>query len=141
MKNLILFVLLALGLSACDKEEIVPAGKYCTDIETFVQTHFPQQSILQVIRERDDLRTQYIVSLTDGVLLEFNRNCDIMEIQAPFALPASVIPPKVWDFAEANYPSNYIVAWELDGPHQEVELDNGIGLIFTKDGEFLKIDY
>ena len=140
MKHAFLIVFAALFATACEKQEILPAGEYCQGIETFAQTHFPGYPILQVIEDRDDLRKTFIASLQGGVVLEFDRKCAIIEMEAPFALPASAIPVKVWDFVEANYPSNVIVSWELDDRGQQVELDNGIGLEFTKGGDFLRID-
>jgi len=140
MKPFILILLTSFFAVSCDKQEILPAGKYCGDIDTFVQAHFPGSPVLQVIEDRDDLRKTYIASLQGGAVLEFDRRCDIIEMEAPFGLPASAIPAKVWDFTEKNYPANFIVSWELDDRGQQVDLDNGIGLEFTKGGDFLRID-
>ena len=72
--------------------------------------------------------------------MEFNSKNNIKSIEAKSKLPNSVIPEKIMEYVETNYPNNFIVEWDLDTKHQSVELNNGIELEFTLKGAFLRID-
>lgn len=140
-KTLIPFLAFALVIaSSCEKETVLEANDIPAEIETFVATHFDGQSIIQVTRERDDLRKSYEVLLDNYASLEFNGKKEITSVEAGEKLPDSVIPESVIAYVLETYPDNFIVAWELDDRRQQVELDHGIELEFSRDGKFIKID-
>ena len=56
-------------------------------------------------------------------------------------MPESVIPAKILEYTAANYPANFIIEWDKDKRDQSVELNNGIYLVFSLAGDFLRIDY
>lgn len=72
--------------------------------------------------------------------MEFNRKNDINEISSISQLPDSVIPEKIRQHTAANFPDNVIIGWELDDRNQQVKLNNGLELEFTKSGDFLRVD-
>lgn len=111
-----------------------------TAIKDYVNTHFPQDSILKVIKETDDSVVTYEVFLSENTKLEFDAEYSIISIDAVKKLPDSVIPAAIRDYVNSKYPNNFITDWELEPAHQEVELDNGIELEFTLDGVFIRID-
>lgn len=140
MKNLIFVLLVLFGLSSCDKETVMPDSKVPSEINSYVQTHFPDYKVLQVIKELDDLKKTYEVYLEGSFKLEFNRNKQIISLESQTGLPNSVIPEKILTYVQTNYPSNFIKEWELDDLGQEVRLDNKMELKFNKSGDFLRID-
>ena len=64
----------------------------------------------------------------------------IIDIDGKTALPNSVIPEKIRQYVTANYPTNVITDWELDDLNQQIQLDNGLNLEFTMNGDFIRID-
>ena len=78
--------------------------------------------------------------LSDQISLEFNRKNQIIDIDGKTALPNSVIPEKIRQYVTANYPTNVITDWELDDRNQQIQLDNGLDLEFTMNGDFIRID-
>lgn len=128
------------SLSSCEKETVLPESEWPAEIKTFVDTHFTDFAILQVVKDKDGLKKTYDVRLEGSFKLEFNSKMEIIEIEGTDRLPDSVIPDKILDYVNTNYPQNYIIEWELEGKNQEVKLDNRLELQFTMSGEFLRID-
>ena len=127
-------------LTSCEKETVLPASDVPAEIKTYIETHFPDNGILQVIKDKDGFTKTYDVVLEDGFSLEFNREMDIIEIDGSSRLPESVIPVKILDYVNQNYSGNYITDWEIDGKNQQVGLENDLDLEFNMSGEFLRID-
>ena len=146
MKKTFLLILMALSLfsfTSCEKETVLADNQTPSEIKTYVQTHFSDHSILQVIKDKDEFELTYNVMLSDRITLEFNRKKEIIDIDSKndLKLPGSVIPEKILVYVQSNYPSFYIVGWEVsDRTNQKVELNNDLELIFNKNGDFLRLD-
>src|SRR5690606_25102956 len=110
------------------------------DAQLFIAQHFPDQEIIQVVKERDDLKTGYDVYLSDGFNLDFDKKGNIIGVEGTSKLPDSVVPTKILAYVQANYPDSFIRDWELDDRGQEVTLSNGMDLKFDKEGNFIRID-
>ena len=72
--------------------------------------------------------------------MEFNRKKEVIAIDGVTQLPNSVIPEKILQYVNINYPTQFITDWELDFDNQQIELNNGLDLEFNKKGDFLRID-
>ncbi|MDD2635733.1 MAG: PepSY-like domain-containing protein [Bacteroidales bacterium] len=141
MKNLLaILILLTVLLSSCEKENIIPSSDLPSEITTYITTHFPNNSIVQAIEDKDGFTKTYDVTLSESISLEFNRKNEIIDIEGISELPSSVIPEKIRQYVTTNYPNNVIIGWGIDDKNQQVELDNGLDLEFNMDGDFLRID-
>ncbi len=139
--NLMSILSIALMLfTACDKERVISVDSLPVAANTYIAQHFPDHEILQVVKERDDLKTTYEVYLREGYKLEFNRKGDILGVEGNNRLPDSVIPEKILVYVNTNYSDHFILDWELDDRGQEVKLSNRLELKFDKNGNFLRID-
>jgi hypothetical protein len=139
-KRSFLVFLCAFSLISCEKEIILPPSEIPSEIQSFVLTHFPNNSVVQVVKDRDVLKKTYDIYLSDGISLEFNSRKEVIEINSNSSLPNSVMSEKITQFVATNYPSNFITYWELEARKQEIRLDNGIYLEFNLQGDFLRID-
>lgn len=140
MKKLLLLAIVPFVLTACDKESVLPLADVPTQITNYVNTHFPNNPIIQVIKDLDGVELTYDVTLEGNFFLEFNRKKEVIEIKGLTKLPDSVIPEKILDYVVTQYPENHIIKWELDDRSQEVTLDNELELVFNLKGDFLRID-
>ena len=141
MKQLLLLALLpALLLTACDKEKIIDTEDLPADVRGYVQTHYGSVAIRQAVKERDDLKISYYVYLENGTKLTFARNGDIKEIEGTTPIPDSALPALIVSYVSANYPGAFIKEWEIDDATQDVELSNNVKLEFDRHGNFLRID-
>ncbi|MBX2909884.1 MAG: PepSY-like domain-containing protein [Chitinophagales bacterium] len=142
MKSLIsntLVALLLLLATGCEKEKVIAAQDLPATVQTYISTHFTGNSITKAVKQKDK-NELYEVTLSDGTKLEFNAQNEVIDIDGKSKLPNSVIPNKILDYVTVNYPSNYIVGWELQNGNQEVQLNNQTVLLFNSAGDFLRIE-
>lgn len=125
---------------SCFKDSVLPIHEVDPKIASYVATHFPNQTIIQAIKDKDFLHKSYDVWLSDNIYLEFNKKFEIIEIDSEIKLPDSVIPVKILTYVHTNFPQQFITDWSYDDKRQEVELNNGMNLIFNKNGDFKGID-
>ncbi len=133
-------VCMMLNLTSCEQETVLEETQLPAEIKTYISTHFPDNTILQAVKDRDGVELTYDIILSDAITLEFNRKKEIIDISSTSKLPDSVIPDKILAYAGSKYPGNYIKDWEISDKNQQVELDNGLELVFTMSGDFLRID-
>ena len=118
----------------------VDISKLPSGIKEFLSNHFSDAKVVKYVKTTKLTKVTYKVELLGGIELKFNDKKEIVEIESKTKLPDSVIPSKILDYVAVNYPDNFIVEWEIEDDHQEVELDNGLELEFTMSGEFIKVD-
>ena len=138
--NKMFLLIFALFLTSCTKDVILTEQEVDSKIMSFVETHFPGETIIQAVKDKDFLHKSYDVWLTNNIYLEFNRKHDVIEIGSEKQLPDSVVPAKILEFVKNKYPTLFITDWSLDDNRQEVELSNDLNLIFNKSGDFLRIE-
>lgn len=136
----LLALALAFVFTSCDKEDIVNTDDLPGDATSFVSTHYPDQQILRVIKERDDLKVTYYVYLDNGTKLEFTKSGELKEIEGSERIPDSILPALVLDYVNDNYPGAFIRCWDPEGSTHEARLSNGLELVFDKYGNFLRIE-
>lgn len=136
--TLILTILIA--MISCDKDKVLSSSEYPSEITSYASTHFPNHSILQIVKDGDGMSNSFDVLLSDNISLEFNRKKELTEIDGKVKLPNSVIPDKIHQYVLTNYPDNYITKWKLDDGKQQIKLNNGIEIEFDKNNEFLRLD-
>lgn len=140
MKRIFLFLFATALLAGCEKETILPEHNLPGEIVTFVNTHFPENPVVQAVKEKDDFELSYKVILNGGFVLEFNRKKEITDIDGGAKLPDSVVSSSILSYVATQFPDQYIIGWERDSRSQQVTLVNGIELDFSMNGEFLRID-
>lgn len=133
-------MLLAMMFAACEQEKVVSSSSLPSEADDYITTHFPDQNVLQVIRERDDLRISYEVILENSTTLEFNRRGEIISIESFNQLPDSVIPSSILAYVDQNHADSFITEWSLDDNRQEIQLNTGLDLEFNMSGAFLRYD-
>ena len=143
MKNFVKFLPLLSGVllfSGCEKESVIPETELPTEASTFISTHFSNETVTQVIKEKDDWTTNYDVILANGLNLEFTKNGECRSIEGGVELPESVIPSGIQEYVKQHYTDHYIVKWEQEKKEQDVEISNGLELTFDESGQFVRID-
>ena len=122
------------------QDKVMTNSEIPAEIQHYVKTHFAQHTIARAEINKEGLQKEYEIKLNDRTQLEFNSKYQIIKIDADTALPQSVIPAKLLSYITTNYPQNHITEWELDNKVQEIKLNNGIKLEFSKQGDFKRID-
>ena len=129
-------------LASCEKNdefltlELLPqAAQQC------IETHFGDLAISSVVKDYDEFTYSYDVYFTNGNKIEFNRSGEWTDIDCRYTkVPDSIVPAGILSYVNANYPSNDIDQISVDRRYYEVDLDNGVDLVFTKSGDFVRVD-
>lgn len=145
MKKVILIALLTWAGTACEQEKSVAPESLPQTAQNFISTHFPQETVLQVVRDRDGLKTSYDVVLSNGFALDFTRSGECIQVDGKIkAIPDAVInPEKIRTFLQTNFSQQTVVSWEKDEDDRDrysIELSNGIELKFDQNGDFRRVD-
>lgn len=114
--------------------------EYPKQITTFVNEHFAESDIVSIKEEKKPHKTEYEVKLRNMEELEFDGSYKIKSIESKSGLPNSVIPQKIREYVSKNYSQNIIEEWKLKRKGQEIELDNGLEILFDFEGNFIKLD-
>lgn len=143
MKNVVLafsaFALLF--LTSCKKKDVVLEDNQIPEpISTYVRTNFQSQTILNCLKDKKSVGYEYNVAITSDVLLLFNESFEIQRIDGKNTLPETVVPVKIRDYVDANYPGQSVTDWELAKKlMQEVTLTNDVRLQFEQSGKFVTV--
>lgn len=125
----------------CETENIITDGDLPQSAQQFLTAHFSEETIAQVVKDKEWNSTQYEVTLSNGTNIDFNKSgdCTSMESHAT-SLPYAAIPTPILEYLENEYSNSVIVEWDLDEKGQVVELDNGLEFLFDQEGNFLRFD-
>jgi len=113
-----------------------------TKAKTFVRTYFDHYDIRFVKIEMTMTRTDYTVQFENGMKIEFNSNGDWDEVNSPSdCLPSDFLNNMIINHLNKNYPDCCLHVISKGKHKFEVELTNGLELVFNKKGEFLRYDH
>ena len=127
------------GTACTEKDPIGGNTSNYPEINAFVETYFPQTTILRVEADNDEIN----VKLADRTEIDFYlnydwKNIDCEDSQIYGSVPTELVPTQITDYVTANYPNNHIDKIEkkqaVRSNGWEIELDNDIELNF--DNEF-----
>lgn len=152
MKKLALFAFLAmvLAVASCTKE--TPTGGTSTNtnqwetegvgtpvnatnidpaIVSFVETHFPEASVLSC----NQTEHYYRVILSDNTKVYFTQTFEWVEVNCEHSsiygfVPETIVPEQITAYVTANYPNQHIDEIEKEHNCWEIELDNNVDLKF-----------
>ena len=144
MKKQISLILVALmaTLNACaDSERLVAFEQMPAPAQAKVTEFFQRTDVSYVTEEREIFGSEYKVRLNNGWELEFDSNGDMIKADAQkAALPAGLVPEGIQKYVLTTFPSAVITEWKKDGRTIDVELNNGLDLVFDLSYNFLRID-
>ena len=140
----ILFVLLSIvfSLTACaDWQNIVGEKELPLQAQTFIKTHFSMDDIALVEVEREKLHIEIQVYLKDGTELDFDMQGNFLGIDCQTReVPAGIVPDVIEEYVKTNYAGLFIMEYNIENRYLQVELNNGLELIFNLEGKFLRVD-
>lgn len=107
-----------------------------------LQKHFPNQKISYIKIDKEWFsETTYEVVLTDGTEVEFDSKGQWKEVDGKRkAVPEAYIPTSIRAYLKKEFPGRVVTKIDRDRRDYEVELDNGLDLVFDLKGNFLRLD-
>lgn len=148
MKNILLKLTLLFAVSffvmSCEKEELIDANNLPAVAGAFLNEHFKGVKVRAVIREKEPLSgTEYNVLLDNNIEVNFDENGDWTEVKARqniSAIPTSFVLVPIVDYVKTNYENAEIHSIDKEKHGFDVELTNGLELVFDTKGDFIRID-
>lgn len=136
MKNLLILIVAMLSVSALHAQAKDQAD-LPAKIQEYLKQSFPDHKVLRVEKDKDDKDPDYEIYLDKDIVLDFDKDNNIESIDARAKLPDTAIPPQILSYVKTKYPTAAIYDWEMDDNNQEITLDNGTELKFSKEGAFI----
>jgi len=111
--------------------------------KTFITTHFPDATIRLVEKQNTPIAGSSVfdVSLSNGFEIDFDANGNWIDIDGNhLAVPVALIPEKIKTYVATNYAAQFVTSIDNEKTHTDIELNNGVELVFDAQGNFLRID-
>ena len=126
-----------------DDDRRIPFEELPSKAQETLSAHFNVDEIISIEKETDDWEITYEVELRKDISITFDADGQWIEIDCNRTnpVPASLVPEKIMAYVTDNHSGNDVTKIELtDRGYYEVELSNGLELIFDRDFNFIRID-
>ena len=143
-KSVALAMFSAVLLWSCsdDKDEPVAVTTLPEAAQTFLSSHYAGVKEQSAVRDKDDHNVEYDVRLANGHEVTFDAEGNWTDVDAPTGqtVPDGLVPEAVALYIATNYPSEGINEISRSAAGYEVDLTNGVDLVFDSFGNFLRAD-
>lgn len=134
----------AVSLSACNHEDkkVIQFGELPQAAQTFVDTHFADKQVSIVYHDTELADKDYEVIFTDGANIDFSKKGEWTEVEDrdTNGVPTAIMLQGIVDYVTTNFAGQYVVQLGKERSNYEVELNNGVEMVFDKEGQFLRYD-
>ena len=123
---------------------------YSTNVEdlpqaarTLLTTHFPNVQVNHIKIDSHVLGGKdYDVVLNNGTEIDFDSEGRLDEIDCGRngKVPDALVFAPILQYVHNTYPGQKIIKYDVKRSGYEVELNNGLDLVFNKQGNFLHLD-
>ncbi len=136
-KIFLLMLMLTLSSAWASNDKVVALTRIPQKAQTIIAKHFEGAKVSYVKMENDWFSKSYDVVFNDGNKIEFDRRGEWKEIDCKYSrVPIQLVPTPIRHHVETRHPGTYIVQIDRDNKDYEIELNNGLELIFSLKGEF-----
>ena len=143
-KMMFLFVsLFVMNLAVfADNDKPIQVTEMPKEAQSFVKSHFANQSVAVAKMETDFLDKTYDVIFTNGDKVEFDKKGNWTKVDCEHTqVPQAVIPAAIQQYVSKNYPDAKVVMIEkTDRKGFDVDLSNGFDIEFDKKMRVVEID-
>ena len=141
-KNFFILAALTLSLLACaDNHQLIMEADLPAQAQTFLRKYFDLSDVTYISRERDGFHYEYSVYLNNATEIDFDHQGALQSIDCKRTpVPKGVVPELIDSFVTLHHPDQFIVEYVIEYRQQNVELNNGLELVFDSEGHFIRID-
>lgn len=141
-KILAIMAILITSLTACaDRLHLVQYSDLPAVAQSFIVKYYNASEISYIERELDGMHHEYNVYLKNATKIEFDHQGNLQSIQCHVsAVPEGIVPQLIVDYVTLHHPNQFIVEYEIGNRRLQVELSNGLELLFDLEGHFIGID-
>ena len=141
-KMLAIVATVIISLVACaDNEHMVSFADLPAKAQSFVQQDYTVSDVAQVERERYGLHYDYQAYLQNATELDFDYQGILESIDCKRnPVPEGIVPSVIVNYVQMHYGDLFVVEYVVEHRYLQVELNNGLELIFDHEGRFVRID-
>ena len=141
-KALAIMATLFISLTACaDREHSITYSELPAQAQSFVQQHFNVADIAYIERERDGIHNEFTVYLKNSTKIEFDHRGNLESVDCEiYPVPEGIIPEVIANYLKQHYSNHFAVKYSINRHTIEIELGNGLELLFDLEGKFLRVD-
>lgn len=126
--------------SCDDNEKFISYEELPVGAKQFIANHFGADNILSIEYDKDLKGAEYEVNFKNGAEVNFDKNGNWDEIYVPSGIKPELVPEKVLTHVQTNHADALIISMDKDKREFDVELNNGLELIFDTDYNFIRFD-
>lgn len=125
-----------------DNDKPIQVTEMPKGAQSFVKSHFANQSVAVAKMETDFFDKTYDVIFTNGDKVEFDKKGNWTKVDCEHTqVPQAVIPAAIQQYVSKNYPDAKVVKIEkTDRKGFDVDLSNGFDIEFDKKMRVVEID-
>lgn len=145
MKKIILAAALLLSsattLFAGDRERPIALNKLPVAAQEFLAAHFKELTLAYAVEDPKFIGSEYEVTYTDRTEVDFRSDGEWSSVERKYAaVPATIVPKPIADYASQTFPGQYIRKIERDTYTWEIELANGLEIKFDRNFNVIGFD-
>lgn len=126
--------------SCDDNEKFISYEELPVGAKQFIANNFGADNILSVEYDRDMKGAEYEVKFNNGAEVNFDKNGNWDEISVPSGINSDLVPEKVQTYVQSHHANALIVSMDKDKREFDVELNNGLDLVFDTNYNFIRYD-
>ncbi len=130
------------SLTACEKGDIpIQKNQLPKAAQQFIDQHFATCEISYAMKDSDALDVTYEVVFVNGYKLEFDKKGNWTEVNCKTtAVPDAIVPAKIKTYVSQNFGQQFIVKIDKQRSETEVDLNNGLELVFDSKDNFKRME-
>lgn len=126
--------------SCDDNDKFITYEDLPVGAKQFIVNNFGSDNIISVEYDRDIKGAEYEVKFNNGAEVNFDKNGNWDEITVPSGINADLVPEKVQTYVQTHHVNASIVSMDKDKREFDVELNNGLELVFDTNYNFIRYD-
>lgn len=140
--GMLFLALFAVSFASAQNDRVISFEQLPAKAQSFIKQHFSSSDVVSVLEDNEYLKKkEYTVYLNNGTEIEFYSNGDWEEVKSRTEkLPEAIIPNRIAQHVKKNFPNVFIKELKKRRQGYEIELSNGLDLIFNKAGKFVRVD-
>ena len=137
-----MLVVLTLSITACaDRHQMTGVSDLPAQAQAFIQKYFNISDVAVIQAEDFGRSREYDIRLKNGTEIDFDYQGNLKSINCEVSpVPEGIVPELITSYVKLHYPQHFIVEYTINYRRLEVELSNGIDLIFDLEGHFIGVD-
>ena len=109
-------------------------------VQQVVLTNFSLDQIQIVTSEKAFGGFKYMFLMADGTKVEYNSKAQLLEAENLQGINDAFVPEAILTYIRTTFPNATITEYKNEGNKQEIELNDKMELVFSKNGKFLRIE-